>query len=110
MIIYNFYNFGFGNFSPNHNFVRFRTPNNQSIGLIKITSPLPLSIANQFMETTRKERQISKILNRPQGINSQSIAFRTFLAHSPNRISLVSCAKFQFLISKFYFQRTSTVS
>lgn len=52
MIIYNFYDFGFGNFSPNHGLVRFCTPNDQSIGLIEVACPLSFSIANKLVKTS----------------------------------------------------------
>lgn len=47
MIIYNFYDFGFGNFSPNNSLVRFCAPNNQSVWLIKVASPLSFSVAHK---------------------------------------------------------------
>jgi len=47
MIIYNFYDFGFGNFSPNNNFVWLCSPNNQSVWLIKVASPLSFSVAHK---------------------------------------------------------------
>lgn len=46
MIIYNFYDFGFGNFSPNNNFVWLCSPNNQSVWLIKVACPLSLAVAH----------------------------------------------------------------
>ena len=52
MIIYNFYDFGLGNFSPNNSLVRLCSPNNQSIRLIKIASPLSFSVSDQFMKMT----------------------------------------------------------
>lgn len=52
MIICNFYDFGFGNFRPNNNFVRFCAPNNQSVWLIKVASPLALAVSDQFMKMT----------------------------------------------------------
>ncbi len=55
MIIYNFYDFSFSNFCPNHHLIRFRAPNNQSIGLIEVACPLPFSVANQLMKMTRNQ-------------------------------------------------------
>lgn len=52
MIIYNFYDFGFGNFSPNNNFVWLCSPNNQSVWLIKVACPLSFSVSDQFMKMT----------------------------------------------------------
>ena len=52
MIIYNFYDFGFGNFRPNNNLVRFCAPNNQSVWLIKVACPLSFSVSDQFMKMT----------------------------------------------------------
>lgn len=52
MIIYNFYDFGFGNFRPNNSLARFCAPNNQSVWLIKVASPLSFSVAYEFMEMT----------------------------------------------------------
>lgn len=52
MIIYNFHDFGFGNFSPNNSLVRFCAPNNQSVWLIEIACPLSFSVAYEFMEMT----------------------------------------------------------
>ena len=63
MIIYNFYDFGFGNFRPNNNLVRFCAPNNQSVWLIKVASPLSFSVAYEFMEMSRKRRQSGKIFS-----------------------------------------------
>ena len=45
-----------------------------------------------------------------QGVDSISVACGPFFAHSPYCISLIHCAKFQILISKFNFQETSTVN
>ena len=63
MIIYNFYDFGFGNFCPNNSLVRFCAPNNQSVWLIKVTCPLALAVAYEFMEMSRKRRQSGKIFS-----------------------------------------------
>lgn len=54
MIIYNFYDFGLGNFSPNNSLVRLCSPNNQSVWLIKIASPLALAVAHKFVKVPRK--------------------------------------------------------
>lgn len=54
MIIYNFYDFGLGNFRPNNSLVRLCSPNNQSIRLIKIASPLALAVAHKFVKVPRK--------------------------------------------------------
>lgn len=47
MIIYNFYDFGLGNFSPNNNFVWLCSPNNQSVWLIKVACPLSFSVSHK---------------------------------------------------------------
>lgn len=53
MIIYNFYDFGFGNFRPNNCLVRFCATNNQSVWLIKVACPLSLSVTYELMKMTR---------------------------------------------------------
>lgn len=63
MIIYNFYDFGLGNFSPNNNFVWLCSPNNQSVWLVKVACPLSFSVAYEFMEMSRKRRQSGKIFS-----------------------------------------------
>ena len=60
MIIYNFYDFGLGNFRPNNSLVRLCSPNNQSIRLIKIASPLALAVSHK--STFKKPQPLIKNL------------------------------------------------